>query len=386
VTMRTRSAGILFCTMLGLWVGPRLADAQGPWTFTVSLNVSEVYTDNVFGTSSDRTSDFITQIKPGIGLTHQGPRLNFAGNYSVTGEIYADNSDLNNFGDNQNGSLSLSYRVDPKLTLTLSGYYAKTNDLALLLGQPAPVGVTVLPTSGTRRTETSTYTASLSADYQFDQQWSGTAAYTFAAVDPESGPLSTAHSGDLGVNYQLTQLDRLSATVTGSVFENDDTITSYGGTLGWTRQWSPQLSTTIGAGPEVTDGTVRGQANALVNYQATRELSAQLTYSYGTGLVVGQVGPSTVSALAGSLNYQPLRDLRLTAYGSWTWTSDLESSSAGDVNTYALSLVASYRLTDWLSASLSYDYTYDDGGDGPSVHENRVTVGLTASYSIPFSP
>ena len=265
MTMRMRSTGLLVCSILGLWIGPPCAVAQGPWIFTPSLYVSEVYTDNVFGTSSNTTSDFITRITPGIGLTYQGPRLNFSGNYSVTGEIYADNSDLNNFGDNQQGTLTLLYRVDPSLTLTLAGYYAKTNDLTVLSGQPATPGVTVLPTSGAGRTETSSYTASASADYQFDAQWSGTAGYTFAAVDPESGPLSTSHTGSLGLKYQLTQLDRLLAIATGSVFEDGGTTTSYGGTLGWTRQWSPQLTTTIGAGPEVTDGTVRGQANAAAH-------------------------------------------------------------------------------------------------------------------------
>ncbi len=388
MTKRTRSAGILFCTILGLWVGPRLASAQGPWTVTLSLNLSEAYTDNVFGTSSNTTSDFITQITPGISLLHQGPRLYFSGSYSVTGEIYADNSDLNNFGENQQGTISLSYRVDPKLTLALSGYYAKTNDLSSLLGQPAPVGVTVLPTSGIERTESSSYTVTASAEYQFDAKWTGGAAYTFAAVDQELGPLSTSHTGSLGLKYQLTPLDRLLAAAAYSIFEDDDTTTSYGGTLGWSRQWTPQLSTAIGAGPQVTDGTMRGQANASVNYQVTRELSALLTYSYGTGLVVGQVGPSTVSALAGSLIYQPLRDLQLTAYGSWTWSSDLEGSSTNAVNTYALNLTASYRLTDWLSAILKYEFTYDDGGVDPSTQENRVTIGLTASYSfpLPFTP
>ena len=385
MTIRMRSAGLLVCTILGLWVGARCADAQGPWTATVSLNVSEVYTDNVFGTSSNTTSDFITQFIPGISLLHQGPRLMFSGNYSVTGEIYADNSDLDNLGENQRGSLSLSYRVDPQLTLSLSAYYARTNDLSTLLAQPVPTGVTVLPTSGTGRTETSEYTATASVDYQFTTQWLGNATYVFSAVDPESGSLSTAHRGILGVTYQLTQRDRLSASAAAGVFESEDTDTTYGGTLGWTRQWTPQLTTAIAAGPEVTNGDVGARATALVAYQLTRELNAQLTYFYGTGLVVGDVGPSTISALTGLLNYQPLRDLRLTALGSWTRSSDLESSSASAANTYAVSLAAAYRLTDWLSATLSYAYSYDDGGGSGSVQENRVTLGLTASYSLPFS-
>src|SRR6185436_19712298 len=107
---------------LSLLAGPNVALAQGPWTFTPSLRVAEEYTDNVFGTANDRQSDFITQITPGVALFFESRLFKASADYSATAELYADHSDLDNFGENQNGSLALDYRPDERLTLRLTGY------------------------------------------------------------------------------------------------------------------------------------------------------------------------------------------------------------------------------------------------------------------------
>src|SRR5215813_2716717 len=100
----SRVASCVFRAVLGLGivVAPGMAFGQELWIFTPSLSVDEKYTDNVFGTPHDRQSDFITQMTPAIALSYDTRLLKLSLSYAITGEIYADHSDLDNFGDNQN--------------------------------------------------------------------------------------------------------------------------------------------------------------------------------------------------------------------------------------------------------------------------------------------
>src|SRR5262245_45463030 len=102
---RVASSAVRAVLGLSILVAPGTALGQELWIFTPSLTVDEKYTDNVFGTPHDRQSDFITQITPAIVLFYDTRLLKISLSYAITGEIYADHSDLDNFGDNQNGLL-----------------------------------------------------------------------------------------------------------------------------------------------------------------------------------------------------------------------------------------------------------------------------------------
>jgi opacity protein-like surface antigen len=354
--------------------------SPGVWTITPSLGVGEKYTDNVFGTAHDHKSDFITQFTPGLGLSYQTTPFDLLLSYTVTGEIYADNSDLDNFGDNQTGSLILGYRPDARWSFNLAGYYIRTNDPSqLLVSTAAPPGTTVVPTVETTRQETDTFTLSAGAGYQFTQRLSGRAAYGFSYLKQEGTEDSYVNTGSLGVDYKLTPLDTGSATLSGSVFE-PNTDTSGTLLLGWSRQWSPAFTTSVAAGPRVTDSTWGGAANVSATYQATREWSLSLAYTLGTSLAAGTTGAQNVSALTASVGYQPLRDWQFSLDGGWTRTWEIGGSRSDSDSAYAVGASASYRITTWLGLSLSYRYTIDEPRTGDSIQTNQVLLTLTASY------
>ncbi len=184
--------------------GPR------PWTLTPSLEVAERFDDNIFLTARDRVSDFITELTPGLAVEYQSPRFNVLASYSVSAQYYAETTDLNNFGDNQQGLLTLSYRASPTLSLAVNSYYVRpTTRRRSSVGRP-PETVVVLPTSESERTLSQQYTLSASARYQFDARTSGTATYAFGLTDQEDTPTSYSNSGGLGVFYELTSLDSIS--------------------------------------------------------------------------------------------------------------------------------------------------------------------------------
>jgi hypothetical protein len=352
----------------------------GVWTITPSLAVGEKYTDNLFGTAHNHQSDFITQITPGLGLSYETTPFKLSVGYTATGEIYADNSDLDNFGDNQTGTLALDYRPDERWHFNLAGYYARTNDPSqFLVSTAAPAGAVVVPTVETTRRQTDQVTLSAGADYQFTQRLTGRAGYVFTYLKQEGTEDSFSNTGSLGADYQLTRLDTGFSTVSVSVIDATDTDTSASLLLGWRRQWSPDFTTSVAAGPRVTNSTWGGAADVSANYQATREWSFRLAYSLGTGLVAGATGAQNVSALSASVGYQPLRDLRFDVGGGWTRTWGIGGGSDSE-DAYGVGVSASYQITTWLTVSLSYRYTIEEPSKGDSIRTNQVLLVLTAAY------
>jgi hypothetical protein len=76
----------------------------GDWTFTPSIQLSEIYTDNVRLAPPDAAkSDAITEVAPAIGVHGEGRRVTLDGNYRVQGLLYANESSLNHVYQQLNG-------------------------------------------------------------------------------------------------------------------------------------------------------------------------------------------------------------------------------------------------------------------------------------------
>jgi hypothetical protein len=378
-------------TLLGLvtLVAPGTILAQELWTFTPSLRLDEKYTDNVFGTAHDRKSDFITRFTPAIALSYDTRLLLVTLSYAATGEIYADNSDLDNFGDNQTGSLALNYRPEDRLDLHIAGYYAKTNDPSQFLvpgvAPPGgvPPGTTPVPTVQTTRTETTQFTLVAGGDYHFTPRFTGSAAYAFADLKQAGQDDSQTHTGTLGGSYQLTPQDEGFSRVSVSYFDFDSD-TSGTLLLGWSRQWTPDFTTSVAAGPRVTTGPHWGGAAEMsLTYLPQREWSVTLAYSLGTSLAVGTTGPQNVSALSAVIGYKPTRDLGFRAVGGWSRTWPLDGGpNTETTDAYTVGVSASYELTTWLSLTLDYRFIVENGTKSDTITTDEVILGLTAAYPI----
>ncbi|MFQ5789740.1 MAG: outer membrane beta-barrel protein, partial [Acidobacteriota bacterium] len=77
---------------------------------TPSLTVSEEYDDNVFLSSTDRQSDFLTVVSPGLRLESRGHPWDVTLAGSVRGEAFAERSELNNFADAWQASATVELR------------------------------------------------------------------------------------------------------------------------------------------------------------------------------------------------------------------------------------------------------------------------------------
>ncbi len=70
------------------------------WLFSPYVGLTEQFTDNAFGTSTDREHDFITSLNTGFSLTGDGNRLQLAAEYDISYDFYARNDELNGFRHN----------------------------------------------------------------------------------------------------------------------------------------------------------------------------------------------------------------------------------------------------------------------------------------------
>jgi len=93
--------------------------------FTPSITLSEEYTDNVFG-STDRRSDFITRLLPGIAATYKAPLWDWNLGYTFDYRYYAQNSRSADTSNNINAN-GLVRIIDEKLFLQLSDTYKQVS-------------------------------------------------------------------------------------------------------------------------------------------------------------------------------------------------------------------------------------------------------------------
>jgi hypothetical protein len=86
---------------------------------TPSLSLSERYDDNIFQTSTDKETDFVTIVTPGIQLRYQPASDTLLElDYRTDFEFFAQNTEQNQIG--QRGTLRFSSPITPFLSLTMS--------------------------------------------------------------------------------------------------------------------------------------------------------------------------------------------------------------------------------------------------------------------------
>ena len=229
-------------------ISPRAIAAQlpeqlspAPLTLTPTIAIFEEYNDNLFLNNQIRRSDWITAIAPGVSLTGENETYRLTTAYSFTAEVYARETILNEVFDRQNLSLDGSYRVSPRLTLTLTDSYIASVYTNLVSTSGVATGrsrawnntitpgaawqvtpLTTLRLSGTyaaQRFERSDlddsdiYQVNSSIERRLTSRLSGAAGYQFAYLDVERQRPVTTHVLRLGGVYRFTEA--LTGTASG---------------------------------------------------------------------------------------------------------------------------------------------------------------------------
>ena len=358
--------------------------AGGPaWGQTViatpSLTVSEAYDDNIRLAPKNRQSDFISAVRPGLQLEVKNHPWYLTLGGSLTGEFFADHSQLNNY-DNQGGSASLAFRPEHPFSLSLTDAYTRSTNPALVAPQ---AGI------ATGRFTSTSNAITLAASYQFSASTGVRVQYSFSILQSDSPGArdSDTHEATAALQHQFTPRTSGDISYTFTRFQVEDTPDrdSHSPRLGLTFAYSPTIKFVTSTGLlflEREDGSQEVTLASSTRYeQAFKQGNFSLGFERNAG-VGGVLGVTSVSqTITAAASYQPLRNLTLGVDASLAETESSGSSRTRvDFLTFLGGLRISYQLLRWLSLEASYRYQQQDDRTGSlDFKKNVFFLGLTAS-------
>jgi hypothetical protein len=360
--------------------GVRMSGLRGRWYLVPSLSLTEEFDSNIFGTASNRESDFITRPAAGLALNYVTDQVSFVAGLAVQTEFFAKNSDLNDTDVLGLGALDLRYPVSPRLTLGLGGAYTRTENV---LDVRRETGVTAVEVG---REDISVVRASASASYVLDPRTTGEAGYTFTYTEVSGAASDTEHSVNLAASRSFTQVDSGLLRYIFQYFDSEEVGTEVLHTVrvGYARLFGPRTRLRAELGPQFSDeGDVTASAELALIHQL-RQATLQLSYTREQDIVVGLSGSRTVDSLTAAVGFEPLRFLNAGVAGTISRISDVGDPGERDTTVYSLLATASYPLARWLTGRASYRFSYDDVDDSQGIPRHLVTLTLEFSYPIPL--
>lgn len=161
------------------------------WKISPSLNLTETYTDNTqLSSQAAQTSNFVTQISPGISVAGIGPRLKVNANYALQHLIYSQDS-RNDATHNQLHAGANAELVNNLFFLDSTAVISQQN--ISLFGPQTTDNINVTG----NRAEVRTYSISPFLRHRFDSTATSELRYTRDAVSTNTSGLSNSKADSL---------------------------------------------------------------------------------------------------------------------------------------------------------------------------------------------
>src|SRR5262249_48330358 len=90
--------------------------------------VSGEYNDNIFLSSTDRRSDVIFGLTPGVTVAMRRPGFRLLAGYNIGGQVFVRESSLSDFGKEQRFFGNLFYQISPRLSFPVSDEFIFARD------------------------------------------------------------------------------------------------------------------------------------------------------------------------------------------------------------------------------------------------------------------
>jgi hypothetical protein len=381
-------------------IPPRAPDPQdlqeprrAPLTITPTLTVTQEYNDNILLNNDDRRSDFITGFTPGITLNLERATYRLLAGYNFTAEVYwkEENAARNDAFSRHNFDLDGTWRVNPRLTLTLTDVFAFTTDTNLLAAEGVATG----------RTEAYANTLTGSAAYALTPLTilRGTASWTLLRFEEDELQDSDIYRVDGTVEHAFTP--RVSGTA-GYQFgyfdvEREERSTTHTPRVGVIVRATPTITLSLSGGPSIEVREERSTRIVPAVTAAYRQRfafgGAALAYDRYIGTAGGLGGTTDNQTITGSLEFTRLMRGLTLAFTPRYATVESDDDRI-DVRGFTIALQATYRINAWAAAVASYQF-FQQRSDtvllspvGTSlandVDQNRVFVGLQIGYPVRF--
>ena len=231
---RTRDIPVLIGIVAGLFSSATFAQNAQNWTITPRVSGQELYTDNVLLVPTNRQSDLVTTLAPGITISGETSRLRANLDYAPTVQLYAFTPDLNFVGQNlyANGTGTIIpdlFFVDARGLLSVQptlpglGTSLTTISTASLLGPSFVNASQGIPRS--QLSQISTFSASPYLVRRFDGVGTAELRYSFTESDTSAtqstSPLIPVSPTPLGTALQPSSQTTNEAT---AVFLTGDNL------------------------------------------------------------------------------------------------------------------------------------------------------------------
>jgi hypothetical protein len=387
-----------------LFVGPNLFNPPAPqgWlTITPSFTLGVTYDDNIFLDDRNRRSDFIVGFTPGVTASIRRPGFSLLAGYNVTGQVFIKETDLSDFGKEQNFFTDLVYELSPAVTFTLSDQFIYDRDSNAITGGGVSVGRrdafrnTITPQLRWQATQSTG--VSLVGSYTLIRFSGGTEGGSSSSQFLEED--SDTYRIGLGLDRRLTA--RLTGLLNFDVgyfnFQHESSAWTYTPTVGATYDFTPTLRATLIGGATILERSGDTAVSPAIRATARQLFKfGTVQIGYDRSVAAASIGLSEVQSIYGSLAVPTLmRGLSLSFTPRYTIVdtdvSGSNSSSNGTaenqtVRTLALTLGGVYQIARNISLIGSYTFfqqttTQRNFGD---IDQNRVYLGIQYAFPINF--
>lgn len=352
------------------------------YTLGVSLSLSEEYNDNIFLERSDRKSDFITYLSPGLDFSLKSINSELRLGYSPAFSYYSSHNELNSAAHRftANGIFTLSER----LSFTLTDTFVKSSELR---------DIRTVPDLGpiTGRIERTLHTVGGSISYSLRDNLSYTLGASYSDADYKEPGISEVktYSGNMGLNYRRSERTTLSANVRYVKYDynlnSDATGQDY--TLGVTYRLTPTLTVRATAGAtntkiEDTGGSDTGFVGGVDFTKTFEKGEAALSYRQSVIAGVENGGPLRTQTASLSLRRPITNKLNASVSASYNKFKSVRISNV-DTDEISFGTDLTYNLRPWAGLALSYSYVNSDDKliDTRDYYNHIIFLTLRLSYS-----
>jgi hypothetical protein len=339
--------------------------AQTSFRLVPSFNVAQVYDSNLFSLSSDRQTDFITRLTPGVTSEYRSTLWTLLGRYTLDGEHFAAHPALTSMNAREHAALAVGYRPTQRLTLATDAELTKTQ---------TPGELNTMTGLAFTRARAQQVSAHSSLTRRFDRVTSGTIDYRFTDERIVGGFQVHTHAATVGASHYVSLRDMVSVDYRFHEFmfvsdgpASASAVTSHALGVGWTHSMTRRLSISVDGGPRVTNASVAPQLSASVRYHPkSTELS--LAYARTQTTAVGLAGIVDSQSVTGTAAWS-LRQLLHLRVSPAFYRSDLGGLRA-DVSRLSVDIVR--PIANCLSLDVTLDTNVQQGNLQPAFAHDRI--------------
>jgi hypothetical protein len=386
-----------------------LASAAEPATVlaTPSLSIEESWDSNIFNTSSDETSDFVTRARPMLALSFQVLRTSMTVSGGFEFEKYLDNDELDSIAATKDFNLTTAdpIQITTRFSLRPSARYVETTDWVRrdVLGEAPTLDLPPSETVVRARTEVTEISGVLNADYLVTQNLSlavGGGARRREHDDPGRDLVdSTVVTGSAGLGYRYSPRLLLGPFIEAShnSFEEEPSSDIFTGGLRGRYALTPNHTLDGRVGGSYTERRSDDPAGdetrkwaphvRLSLVYAWRTFRAALTGSYelaGGGSFGRTTERATVSI---ALSERLTERLTIDLSGTYQNNTAIDEPATDDFATANGRIALRYRAAEWLFLTLSGNVfrQWADGLAGEDIDRHAVMIGALLRNSYRFT-